>query len=59
MLTTNTEEQIVGMVGKSAIEAIKKASKTVRLQDAVGYFKVNSIELVVPVELDKGRFSNG
>lgn len=59
LLTTNTEEQIVNMIGKSAVEAIKKTAKVVNLDDAVCYFKTNSVETVIPVELDRGRFSNG
>ena len=59
MLVTNSEEQIIHMIGKSAVEAIKKTAKTTVLQVAIDYFKKNSDEITVPVELDKGRFSNG
>ena len=59
LLTTNSEDQIIHMIGKSAVEAIKKAAKTTVLQVAVDYFKKNIDEIIVPVELDKGRFSNG
>lgn len=59
LITTNTEEQIINMIGKSAIEAIKKTAKVANLQAAIDYFKVNTVEITVPVELDKGRFSNG
>lgn len=59
LLTTNNEDQIIHMIGKSAVEAIKKAAKTTVLQVAVDYFKKNIDEIIVPVELDKGRFSNG
>ena len=47
------------MIGKSAVEAIKKTAKTTVLMVAIDYFKKNSDEITVPVELDKGRFSNG
>lgn len=59
LITTNTEEQIINMIGKSAVEAIKKTAKVANLQAAIDYFKVNTVEITVPVELDKGRFSNG
>lgn len=59
LLVTNNEEQIIHMIGKSAVEAIKKTAKTTVLQVAIDYFKKNSDEITVPVELDKGRFSNG
>lgn len=59
LLVTNSEEQIIHMIGKSAIEAIKKTAKTTVLQVAIDYFKKNSDGITVPVELDKGRFSNG
>ena len=59
LLVTNSEEQIIHMIGKSAVEAIKKTAKTTVLQVAIDYFKKNSDEITVPVELDKGRFSNG
>lgn len=59
LLTTNSEDQIIHMIGKFAVEAIKKAAKTTVLQVAVDYFKKNIDEIIVPVELDKGRFSNG
>ena len=59
LLVTNSEDQIIHMIGKSAVEAIKKAAKTTVLQVAIDYFKKNSDEITVPVELDKGRFSNG
>lgn len=59
LLVTNSEEQIIHMIGKSAVEAIKKAAKITELQEAIDYFKENSDEITVPVELDKGRFSNG
>ena len=59
LLVTNSEEQIIHMIGKSAVEAIKKIAKTTVLQVAIDYFKKNNDEITVPVELDKGRFSNG
>ena len=59
LLVTNSEDQIIHMIGKSAVEAIKKTAKTTVLQVAIDYFKKNSDEITVPVELDKGRFSNG
>lgn len=59
LLVTNSEEQIIHMIGKSAVEAIKRTAKTTVLQVAIDYFKKNSGEITVPVELDKGRFSNG
>lgn len=59
LLVTNSEEQIIHMIGKSAVEAIKKTAKTTVLMVAIDYFKKNSDEITVPVELDKGRFSNG
>lgn len=59
LLTTNSEDQIIHMIGKSAVETIKKTAKTTELQVAVDYFKNSNDEITVPVELDKGRFSNG
>ena len=59
LITTNTEEQIINMIGKSAIDAIKKTAKAANLQATIDYFKINTVEITVPVELDKGRFSNG
>lgn len=59
LLTTNTEEQIVHMIGKPAVETIKKTAKKTEVQAVIDYFKENSIKITVPVELDKERFSNG
>lgn len=59
LLTTNSEEQVVGMLGKSAMETIKKSAKSIRPEEVIDYYKDNSVEIIVPVELDKGRFSNG
>ena len=59
MIKTNNEEQVVNMIGSSAVESIKKIAETEELQDAVTYFENNSTEMTIPVELDKSRFSNG
>ena len=59
MIKTNSEDQVVNMIGSSAVESIKKIAETEELQDAVTYFENNSTEMTIPVELDKSRFSNG
>lgn len=59
LFTTNTEEQIVHMIGKPAVETIKKTAKKTEVQAVIDYFKENSIKITVPVELDKERFSSG
>lgn len=59
LLTTNNEDQIIHMIGEAAIKTIKKMSKATELHVAVDYFKNNRDEITIPVELDKGRFSNG
>ena len=59
MLKTNSEEQVVNMIGSSAVESIKTFAKTDTLLDAAKYFENNKNELSIPVELDKTRFSNG
>lgn len=59
MIKTNSEDQVVNMIGSSAVEYIKKFVGTEVLQNAVKYFDNNSIEMTIPVELDKSRFSNG
>lgn len=59
MIKTNSEEQVVNMIGSSAVESIKKLAGSEMLQDAVKYFENNSTEMIIPVELDKSRFSNG
>lgn len=59
MIKTNSEEQVVNMIGSSAVESIKKLAGSEMLQDAVEYFENNSTEMIIPVELDKSRFSNG
>ena len=59
LLTTNSEDQIIHMIGKAAVETIKSAAKTSELPVAIDYFKNHNGEISLPVELDKGRFSNG
>lgn len=59
LLTTNNEDQIIHMIGEAAIKTIKKMAKATELHVAVDYFKNNRDEITIPVELDKGRFSNG
>ena len=59
LLTTNNEDQIIHMIGEAAIKTIKKTAKATELHVAVDYFKNNRDEITIPVELDKGRFSNG
>ena len=59
VIKTNSEEQVVNMIGCSAVESIKKLAGSEMLQDAVKYFENNSTEMIIPVELDKSRFSNG
>lgn len=59
LISTNSEEQIVNMIGSSAVQHIKKISQTDTLQDASTYFSEHDIEVTIPVELDRGRFSNG
>ena len=59
LLSTNSEDQIVNMIGSSAVQHIKQAAQTDTLMDAVSYFNKNNVEITIPVELDRGRFSNG
>lgn len=59
LLMTNSEEQVIAMLGSSAVDLIKKASSANKLKDAITYFADSPIEIMLPVELDKGRFSNG
>lgn len=59
LLSTNSEDQIVNMIGSSAVQHIKQAAQTDTLLDAVSYFNKNNVEITIPVELDRGRFSNG
>ena len=59
LISTNSEDQIVNMIGTAAVQHIKKASETETLQDSVSYFNKNNVEITIPVELDRGRFSNG
>lgn len=59
LLTTNNEDQIIHMIGEATIKTIKKMAKATELHVAVDYFKNNRDEITIPVELDKGRFSNG
>lgn len=59
MIKTNSEEQVVNMIGSSAVETLKKLAGSEVLHDAAKYFENNSTEMLIPVELDKSRFSNG
>ena len=59
LLKTNSEEQAAAMLGSSAVNMIKKASNANQLKDAITYFETSTTEIMLPVELDKGRFSNG
>lgn len=58
-LKTNSEEQATAMLGSSAVDMIKKVSNANQLKDAVTYFEASTTEIMLSIELDKGRFSNG
>ena len=59
MIKTNSEDQVITMIGGSAVTSIKKLTGTDTLQDSVKFFECNPTEITLPVELDKSRFSNG
>lgn len=60
MLSGNTEQTLVALIGKLAVQKLKSISNGMNISSMLTYFKDRQNDMLcLPIELDKSVFSNG